>query len=318
MKKTLGIYFSNLKAAYYNYDYFTPDGGHTFQQNEVEDILEEKFDNLVNKYCEFIDVYSVFCDDVIEKSNDECFISQVMLFYYMMNKEYFASKCEEDDIKNVIHIINQIGPHKEILNYEFFYKREDELILCELCGGEGDIPDCVLCGRPADYSSDKEISQRKYTFVNEYKGPFCKTSDIKMGNKAEIYCNLCKKYYKANNYTEHCKTCHGGYIMEDTEANHERNLKRDIIDQCEDFGCDEDEINYVLDNYSKKYFSFKEISRCLAKYTKDPFYNTDDSSDDYYSSSSDDNIKSESSYNSNKCNTSPSENVSEDEKIKCN
>jgi len=254
MKKTLSIYFSALRGAYYNYLYFTPDGGHPFEQNEVKDILRSKYDDLVDKYCEFIDVYSIYCDNVIEKSNNEILISQSMMFYYMINKEYFESKCELDDIKNVKHILDQMEPHKEILNYEFFLKREDELVICELCGGEGDIPDCVLCGKPADYddSKDLKIKRVKYKFNNNKMLPYFE--DIDIDHVDEIYCNICNEYYSNEIFKEHCKKKHGGYIMVDTERNREMQLKRDIIHQCECQGCNEDEINYVLDHYDHPFF----------------------------------------------------------------
>lgn len=321
MKKTLSVYFGALRGAYYNYTYFTPDGGHTFEQKEVTDILRDKYDNLVDKYCEFIDVYSIYCDNIIENSNDEILISQSMLFYYMMNKEYFDSKCELDDIKNVKHILDQLEPHKEILDYEFFLKREDELVICELCGGEGDIPDCVLCGKPADYdeSKDLKVKRAKYKFNNtDFNGPYFEDRDIKYMD--EIYCNKCDKYFSSEIFKDHCKKVHGGYIMVDTERNREMQLKSDIIHQCECQGCDEDEINYVLDHYDYPFFNVKYMNKILNEYTKESFYSDSDesySTDDHLTSDSeyDSVISEESDKYSTKCNLSNSNNVSEDEII---
>ena len=308
MKRKLAEYFSNLLGTYRNYSYFLPDGGHTFEQDEADKMREPYFDRMIDAYCGFIDVYSIYCDDIIEKSNDEVLISQSMLFYYMMNKEYFASKCDEDDVKNIKHILDQLEPHDEILNYEFFFEKPDELILCELCGGNGDIPDCVLCGRPADYNSDNEISQRKYTFNNGCKVPYCKSSDLKMKEKAEIYCNLCSEYIKADVFKKHCLEKHGECIIEDTEANNEMNIKRGIINYCDNKGCDDKEINYVLDNYRLLYFDKKEVERLLALdyYGYSNLYDSESTESITSSDTSSQNTSIE-------CNASSSTHVSEDE-----
>ena len=176
MKKKLLHYFNSLNNKYIEYKFIKNGGGAPiFVEDMSKEEIKSYYDELVDSYCEFIDVYSVFCDVIIDKSDDEELISQSMMFYYMMNKEYFASKSEEDDIKNIEHILNQIEPHKKILEYEFFIERNDEKILCELCGNEGDIPDCVLCGRPADYK-EKEIDKRR-----------------KISRKRQLYCKNCGK-----------------------------------------------------------------------------------------------------------------------------
>lgn len=296
MKRKLAEYYCNLKSKYFNYSYFLPNGGHTFEQNEADELRIGYYDKMIDAYCEFIDVYSIYCDNVIERSNDEILISQSMLFYYMMNKEYFASQGEEDDVKNIEHILDQLEPHDEILNYEFFYKKEDELIICELCGGEGDIPDCVLCGKPADYDQDRDKKNIKCK-IRKSKGPIFNSDDIKLYD--EIFCNKCRCSIDSNLFKQHCKFVHGGYIEIDDEKNRKRALKISLIDECEKLGLNEEEINYVLDNYDIDYFDEEYIYDLMDEFdTKN---------------SSDSGSSSDSSNTSIECKCSSSNNVSEDE-----
>lgn len=306
MKKQLIEYFNHLKSKYNSYSYFLPNGGHTFEQKEADKLRVDYYNEMIDAYCAFIDVYSIYCDDVIEKSNNEILISQSMLFYYMMNKEYFASQGEEDDVKNIKHIINQLEPHDEILNYNFFYKREDELIICELCGGEGDIPDCVLCGKPADYNQDRDIKNVKCK-IRKSKGPIFNSDDIKLYD--EIFCNKCNCAISSNMFKQHCKYVHGGYIEIDDEKNREMVLRHVLIDMCERLGLEEDEINYVLDNYDPKYIDIEYIYDLLDDYEeiKDQGYTMNSETESITSSdTSSENI-------SVICNCSSSNNVSEDE-----
>lgn len=226
MKSKLLKYYKHLNNEYIEYKFIKDGGGAPiFVEDMSKEEIEGYYDRLVDAYCEFIDVYSVYCDVIIEKSNDEELISQSMMFYYMMNKEYFASRCEEDDVKNVEHILKQLEPHEEILNYEFFYEKNDEKILCELCGNEGDIPDCILCGRPSDYKEQEKDKKRK---INRKKQIYCRNcgekkcqcgvSLYKNGSfydgftgksiLNEVYCEFCDCYISKDNFNEHMKFVH--------------------------------------------------------------------------------------------------------------
>jgi len=306
MKRKLREFYNRLKSKYTEYDLFMNDC-YSFTHEENLEFAHNIYDGeLTDYYCEFIDVYSYYCDVIIEKSDDEQLITQSMLFYYMMNKEYFASKSEEDDIKNIVHIINQLEPHPEILDYEFFYETENIKVCCELCNNEGDIPDCVLCGRPAEIKEEKEVKRAKYKFNFDFNGPFFEDKDLKECD--EIFCNKCNIYIEKENFKQHCKSIHGGYIMVDTEENKRRNLQRDIIDQCESMGYDEGEINYVLDHYKLDYFSMKYLNKIARVFDKvlNNSSDSDDSvyEDDSYETSDDISVK---------CNPSFSNHVSEDE-----
>lgn len=306
MKRTLREFYNTLKSKYTEYDLFMNDC-YSFTHEEHLEFAHNIYNGpLTDYYCEFIDVYSYYCDVIIEKSEDEQLITQSMLFYYMMNKEYFASNSEEDDIKNIVHIINQLEPHPEILDYEFFYETENFKVCCDLCNNEGDIPECVLCGRPAEVKEEKEIKRAKYKFNFDFNGPYCEDKDFEEYD--EIFCNRCGVYIDSERFKQHCKEEHGGYIMVDTEANRKRNLQRDIIDQCESMGYDEGEINYILDNYKLDYFSLKYINK-LSK----AFDNVLKSSSDSDSSNYEDDSYENSVNDSLKCNASSSNNVSEDE-----
>jgi len=152
----------------------------------------ENEDELVDYYCEFINMYSFYCDVIIIKSENEQLITQSMLFYYMMNKEYFDSESEEEDINNIKHIINQLEPHNEILEYEFFYEDGNNRVYCDLCNNDGDIPECVLCGRPADINEEKEIKKTKYK-INIKSDNSCMEYDIDSNNNSineSLKCNV--------------------------------------------------------------------------------------------------------------------------------
>lgn len=226
MKSKLLKYYIHLNNEYIEYKFIKDGGGAPiFVEDMSKEEIEEYYNRLVDAYCEFIDVYSIYCDVIIAKSNDEELISQSMMFYYMMNKEYFASKCEEDDVKNIEHILKQLEPHEEILNYEFFYEKNDEKIICELCGNEGDVPDCILCGRPADYKEQEKDKKRK---INRKKHIYCKNCGEKQCQCSrdlfnnghlfdgftgkpilnEVYCEFCDCYILKDNFNEHMKFVH--------------------------------------------------------------------------------------------------------------
>ena len=306
MKRKLRGFYNKLKCKYITYDNFMNDCFSFTHEENLEFAHNIYNGSLVDYYCEFIDVYSYYCDVIIEKSENEQLITQSMLFYYMMNKEYFASNSEEDDIKNIKHIINQLEPHKEILDYEFFYETENVKVCCDLCNNEGDIPDCILCGRPADIKEEKEIKRAKYKFNFDFNGPYCEDEDLKECD--EIFCNKCNVYIDSKKFKQHCKKEHGGFIIVDTKENKRKQLQRDIIDQCESMGYDEGEINYVLDNYKLDYFSLKYVKKIVKN-----FDNSMNSYSDSDSSNYEDDSYENSVNNSIKCNTSSSNNMSEDE-----
>lgn len=135
-------YYNNLKEKFEKYDNIIDYESIVLDEFYSDDV----FDELIECYTQFIDVFSEYCDYIIENTKNEKLINQSMKFYFMINKDYFKSNSDEDDIENIERIIYQFEPHNEILNYEFNIK-DEKIIICNVCEGEGDIPNCIQCGK---------------------------------------------------------------------------------------------------------------------------------------------------------------------------
>lgn len=136
----LKIYYTKLIEKYKCY------GESLVNINFTEEQTDDCFEELIECYTQFIDIYSDFCDFIIEKCNDISLINDSMLLYYIINKSYFKSKGDKDDLENIKEIIDKFKYKENILNYEFEVN-ESTLIQCNLCNGNGDIPDCIQCGK---------------------------------------------------------------------------------------------------------------------------------------------------------------------------
>ena len=101
--------------------------------------IKDDIEDISDYYYIFLDFYSNLCDFMILNDKNNELLLQVLIFYYRFNI------CDELDILSCVKIIiESLENNEDILNYEFKLKKED---ICDFCLNEGDIPECILCGK---------------------------------------------------------------------------------------------------------------------------------------------------------------------------
>ena len=185
-------------------------------------------DMIIEVYCDFVNLYSNFCDYLVQHSKNKNLINQSMLFYYMINKEFFKSKGWENDLKNIKHILDQFEPHEDILNYEFKIEDDESEFYCALCEDEGAFPECVLCGKNSEeyneYYERRKRNLDKFRTFHKYCGK-CGRGECEHSLKEKLYgklydtcsginishkkyCFYCKLYIRDYAFFEHMERWH--------------------------------------------------------------------------------------------------------------
>lgn len=154
-----------------------------------------------DEYCDFLDQFSDCLDDMIQNSDNEKLINEALKLYFRHNELYFnENKTDEECVE---YLIDDFECFPDILRYDY-----NMIIVCNVCNGQGDLPECVNCGK---------------TEIIEGNCPYCNKDTLVQGG----YCEECNRWYDEynNEYKEYknkykCDVClDGGQIYGCSKCN---------------------------------------------------------------------------------------------------